>query len=243
MKRLQRIHHLFFIACTTAALFGAGVGLAQEMPVLPEPGTSNPGALSTDDEEGLIREIRLLPNHKRSLSLKEDERNVYARRTAELAINQAEDDGGKETESDRIRRVLTGLVVSGRTYSSKGIRLLAGDIIFEAGELVPQVLQDQTEMLMVENVTEEFVTIGWIDIETGELTGQRLTLTYDLSPRVGYVLAGQVIGGDKEGRKFGVMRRNTRPEQLADESDAREKEGSDSQLPNGLSQEIFNQAQ
>lgn len=191
------------------------------MPVSPEPGASAPVSITAAEAEGPVREIKLLPSHKRALALKEEERNPYAKRMAEVAIEETE--SGEETESDKIRRLLTGIPVTGRTYGKRGIRLLAGDIIFETGKEVPKVLEDQTERLVVENLTENTLTLGWIDPETGEPTGKRLNIAYDMETVVAYKLAGQTAKcDDPEGKelKFGSMRRDSRPAGMAEDPDS-----------------------
>jgi hypothetical protein len=150
--------------------------------------------------------INMRANEKRPLSLKEDERNPYARRSPEEEVNQ---DQGANAEELRIRERLSQLRVTGRSHGPNGLRVLLGDIILEEGAVLPHLLEDQSENLRVVEVTEDAVVLGWLDIETNELTGKSMQVAYDLSPSVTVALQGQVATDDEEGivmRRMGVLR-------------------------------------
>jgi hypothetical protein len=88
--------------------------------------------------------------------------------------------------------------------------VLLGDIILEEGAVLPQLLEDQSENLRVVELSEDTVVLGWLDIETKELTGKSMQVAYDLSPSVSIALQGQIdTGEDEEGivmRRMGVLR-------------------------------------
>jgi hypothetical protein len=135
------------------------------------------------------RTINMRPNEKRPLALKENERNPYAKRSANEELDQEEGDNAEEL---RIRDQLSKLRVTGRSHGPNGLRVLLG------------------ENLRVVELNEDTVVLGWLDIETNELTGKSMQVAYDLSPSVTIALQGQVeTGGGEEGvsmRRMGVLR-------------------------------------
>ncbi|MEM7600437.1 MAG: hypothetical protein AAF357_03355, partial [Verrucomicrobiota bacterium] len=134
------------------------------------------------------RMIEMRPDEKRPLLLKDSERNPYARRSPE---QETVTDSGENAEELQIREALNSLSVSGRSRGVNGLRILLGDIIIEKGGILPQLLENQTENLKVIEVSEDSVVLGWMDIETGDLTGKTMQMSYDLNPSVSYALHGQ----------------------------------------------------
>lgn len=173
----------------------SGAGMAPGMPAPAPAATFVPG-----------RMIGMRPTEKRPLSLKESERNPYAKRNPheEIATEAAGD-----AEELRIRERLSALRVAGRSQGPNGLRILLGDIILEEGRVLPQLLEEQSESLRVVELSEDTVVLAWIDPETGELTGKTMQVAYDLTPSVGYALHGQAGEADEEGvvaRRMGVLR-------------------------------------
>lgn len=170
-------------------------GMAPGMPAPAPAATFVPG-----------RMIGMRPTEKRPLSLKESERNPYAKRNPheEIATEAAGD-----AEELRIRERLSALRVAGRSQGPNGLRILLGDIILEEGRVLPQLLEEQSESLRVAELSEDTVVLAWIDPETLEPTGKTMQVAYDLTPSVGYALHGQSGESDEEGvvaRRMGVLR-------------------------------------
>lgn len=152
--------------------------------------------------------IEMIPQQKRGLMIQNGERNPYAKRAPEEERDLTENESDEESQ---IRAKLTSLKVTGRSQGPKGLRLLLGDIIVEAGRQLPQLLLTQVENLKVIEVTPEAIVLGWIDSKTGELTGKGLQVLYDLNPNVTYALHGQTGGLSEDGstpvsRSMGVLR-------------------------------------
>lgn len=173
------------------------------------------------------RMIQMRPEEKRPLVLKESERNPYAKRNPQQEGEREETTNGEEL---KIRERLGELSVTGRSEGPNGLRVLLGDIILEEGRVLPQLIEDQSESLRVVELNEDTVVLGWLDLESGELTGKTMQVSYDLAPKVSYALHGQTAGESGEEpvqRLMGVMRigeerRNHEPgsaaENLAGES-------------------------
>ncbi len=146
--------------------------------------------------EALIsRDIEMRPNEKKALSLRPDEKNPYAQRAPDEGLSQEEEQNEEELA---ILSKLNSLRVTGSSRSARGLILLLGDIMIERGRELPQMIPNQTQFLKVVDIAPGRIVLGWLDVETGELTGKTHQILYDLSPSVTYVLQGQV-GPDEEG--------------------------------------------
>lgn len=164
-------------------------------------------ASGQDGESIGNRKIEMRPNEKRALTLKPSERNPYAKRTVAKDVNQDEEQNAEEIA---IRNKIRALEISGSSRSNSGLRLLMGDILIENGMVLPQLIINQTQFLKVVEVTNDKVELGWLDVETGELTGKTMRISYDLGPSVAYVLQGQVGASGSDGlqreQQMGVLR-------------------------------------
>lgn len=198
---------------TLPLLFFASFALSHfaiaQAPVVPgQPGAAIPGAVPPVASYTPSRSIEMIPEQKRPLILKSEERNPYARRSPD---REELNDQGDNAEEMEIRDRLSSLSVSGQSQGNNGLRVLLGDIILEKGGVLPKLLEDQTEDLQVIEVSEDSVILGWLDIETGELTGKTMQMAYDLTPSVTYALHGQERGVGENGglqmaeRRMGVL--------------------------------------
>lgn len=173
-------------------------GAVPGAPAIPAP---NPAATFVPG-----RMIGMRPSEKRPLMLKENERNPYAKRSVE-EVEAAEEQAN--SEELRIREKLGTLKVTGSSQGRNGLRVLMGDIILEEGRDLPQLLEDQSELIRVMELTEDIIVLGWLDSNTGQPTGKTAQVAYDLSPSVGYALQGQNRGNGEESvaaRRMGVLR-------------------------------------
>ena len=183
--------------------------------------------------------IKMRPIQKRSLSMKLQERNPYAGRSEEQKKSAS---AGIDSEEYRIRTRLSGLAVTG---SSRGpnndLKVQMGDITLQKGKVLPPMIEEQTVNLQVIELTDEIITLGWLDIETMALTGKEMMVPYDLSPRIAYQLSGQALSEREPGiaapaRVMGVMKigkkRRNEAERIAAKDPAR-----------GLPREIYEAAQ
>tara|TARA_R110000850_G_scaffold185992_6_gene311918 strand:+ start:431 stop:1147 length:717 start_codon:yes stop_codon:yes gene_type:complete len=152
--------------------------------------------------------IEMRPTEKRPLIVRASERNPYANRSQD---QRDVNDNGENVEEVKIRQQLQALSVTGQSQGLNGLRLLLGDIIIERGEIMPQLLEDQSATLQVVEVTTDLIVLGWVDVESGELTGKSMPISYDLSPSVSYALHGQSNAestdpGQPSERRMGVFR-------------------------------------
>ncbi len=175
-------------------------GMSAPVPGMPLAGVpaATPAATFTP-----TRVIKMRPDQKRQILIKESERNPYAKRNPqeEVAVQKTVD-----AEELRIRERIGALRVAGRSRGPNGLRVLLGDLVLEEGRILPQLVEGQIESLRVVELTEEAVVLGWIDPETERPTGKTMEVPYDLSPSVSFALQGQDAGTGEEGVRMGVIR-------------------------------------
>jgi len=157
-------------------------------------------AHAATDENGNLDIMGLVPSDRLGVKVDTEERNPYANR--QVAKTVVED---TETEAARIRRVLTGLNVVGMSKGPRGMRILLGDLVLQEGAMMPSVVQGQTDRIMVTGASEKEVELTWV-VESGKpvTDGRRITIKFDLKPKVEVVLPGQKPNEVKEGE--GLMR-------------------------------------
>ena len=209
---------------------------------------SQVGAQGGVSAKATSRTINLLPEQKTSLVMRLDERNPFARRSPEkeeVAVAPDED-----SEEARIRKIFESLPVTGVSRGSRGLRALVGDMILEQGYIVPQMLKDQTEFLVVDLVEENQITLAWINLDTNDRSGKTLSLGFDLEAKVRSALAGRSLSEDEKQAFFErKIDRERRREALANASVS---EGDDDgteirpmprakpmSAPNGLESDIY----
>lgn len=159
------------------------------------------GISQAQDELVGSRKIEMLPDEKRALTLKPSENNPYAKRAV---VQEETPELEQNSEEVALRSKLSSLQVTGSSRSPRGMILLFGDILIERGRVLPQLIANQTQLLKVTDVTNEKIVLGWLDTETGELTGKTMQINYDLAPNVRHILQGQgQRGGELE---MGIIR-------------------------------------
>ncbi|MGI9240565.1 MAG: hypothetical protein ACR2RV_07170 [Verrucomicrobiales bacterium] len=134
-------------------------------------------------------DIGILPSQKIPASVDKGDRNPFSTRHVE---NNVPIDGiDTESEESRIRQVFAGLRVTGHVPASKGSpRVLVGDLILKEGIELPQVIENQTNVLRVTRITNKEVEITWIDEEVAEAP-RKLLIPINLEPEVSFLLPGR----------------------------------------------------
>ncbi|MFV1993870.1 MAG: hypothetical protein ACC661_00425 [Verrucomicrobiales bacterium] len=141
--------------------------------------------------------IGILPEQKNSVVVTETDRNPFAARSEAPTIAAYD----KESEESQIRRIFSGLHVNGVSETLDGYqRVLLGDMILEKGKRVPQLIPEQTEILIVSDITKEQIELAWLDAATSRFDSRTLLIPIQLNPTVEYVLRGQSGAGSTRRR-------------------------------------------
>jgi len=135
--------------------------------------------------------IGILPDQKRGLEVDPQERNPFGVVVVEKKEALTRGEAGKLTE------ILRGLPFSGLSRNGQGeVRsVLLGDLRLVEGEIVPQLVEGQTDELMVQSVSEDEVVVVWSK-EAGRQVAEarKLNLPLDGGPKVEVRLPGQRKG-------------------------------------------------
>lgn len=156
-----------------------------------------------ETESSDVLEIGILPSSKRGSRIDVAERNPYAARTVEKT--RGED---ATSEASQIIRILEGLRIRGLSRDRNGnIRtVLYGDLRLTQGTMLPQLLPNQNDELIVSSVTNEEIELAWLN-EAGnrEADGRKLLIAIELEPKVQIVLPGQVeVTGERKKAWIGI---------------------------------------
>lgn len=139
---------------------------------------------------GDFKEIGILPSSKRGSRIDVAERNPYAARTVEKT--KGED---ATSEASQIIKILEGLRIRGLSRDRSGnVRtVLYGDLRLTQGAMLPQLLPNQNDELIVSSVTNEEIELAWLNEAGNRVTdGRKLLIAIELEPKVQIVLPGQV---------------------------------------------------
>jgi hypothetical protein len=111
----------------------------------------------------------------------------------------------EETEEDKIKRVILAMPVSGLS-SVPGVpdsfRVMLGPMALSKGEVVPKMFHDQTEKLVVKNITDGKIEFAFVEAGESELPPREFGRAFerglstkheDGSPRVGMMMAGEIF--------------------------------------------------
>lgn len=134
-----------------------------------------------------VKYTLLKPNDKTSEVVREMDRNPFGRSDVEI---QAQNQKGTN-EENQVRDVLAKLRVVGVSPGPNGLRVMLGDMVLEAGQIVPQVLQEQTISLRVANITYDAINLIWVEAKPTGLPPRTLTIPVDIRPSVRVRLMGQ----------------------------------------------------
>jgi len=146
-------------------------------------------------------DVGTLPSQRIPSSVNAGDRNPFQTHIAQVEDTPGSFDG--DSEESRIRKVFSGLKVTGRVPASDGgsPRVLVGDLILKEGAIVPQVIENQTDILKVTRITDKEVELTWVAEEVADQP-RKLPIAINLEPEVSFILPGR---GNNGGGQFVTM--------------------------------------
>jgi hypothetical protein len=135
-------------------------------------------------QEG-VKYALLKPSDKTMEMVKTTERNPFAK--ADEGNSPSQKSLNEET---LIRERLEKLRVVGVSPGTNGLRVMLGDIVLESGQMVPDLLPEQTVALKVGAITAQTIELLWLEARPDGLPPRKLTIPVDLRPYVRYQLQG-----------------------------------------------------
>lgn len=155
----------------------------------PEPGATEAGAPAQ------VEYALIFPDEKAPETVKPEEENPFVALTD---LNAKEDVGN--SEENKIKDMLLAMEVVGASPRPQGYRVQLGDLILEAGMIVPAFLPDQSVQLRVNSITEEHgIEFVWLEKQRTGLPPRTLLVPIKIKPMVRFALPGQKRGGKVAG--------------------------------------------
>lgn len=155
-----------------------------------------PGSGATTDDKQEIEYVLLKPSDKTSETLRAEERNPYV--SAKSETEEIRNNNEENSIMDKLKQ----LAVVGTTRSPDGkLRVMLGDMILEAGKLVPQLLPEQSIELYVSGLYEDQIELQWVEKKNTGLPPRTFSIPVDLRPYVRFVLNGQIKPKEAEMNK------------------------------------------
>lgn len=135
-------------------------------------------------------DVGILPTYKKGVLVEQEERNPYA-----VLVAPKQQVVATGVEGAKLTAILEALPVSGVAKGAEGkvSAVLLGDLRLEEGQVVPHLLEGQTDELVVQTISPDEVVIAW-RLEAGRSVSQPRVLRkkIDLSPKVQTYLPGQI---------------------------------------------------
>lgn len=156
-----------------------------------------------ENKDGKVNYALILPEEKTFETVKGSEYNPFGG----LFNDKSKD--VSSAEDAKVSEILRSLPVNGKSSHNT---VLLGDIILRRGEMVPEVLPNQTVQLKVQDITQDHVELVFIERKPTGLPPRTLTLFTDVSPQVKLRLPGGGRGiatrpGGETHAPMGVIRK------------------------------------
>ncbi len=145
-----------------------------------------------------LRSIGFLPQDKADLKPEDKmdlkRRNPFAERKKAVANKPADT---AETEESKLRSYFEKIPVSGISKIGGKLTVTLGRHNLETGDVLPQVITGQTQILRVLRVEQNLLEIGWVEQASPDIaTPRKITKRIDLTPKVKVLLASEENTGE-----------------------------------------------
>lgn len=148
------------------------VGIAQGQEVLVDQGLSVDYAL-------------ILPDEKSPEMVKPEEENPF------VALTDLENEDVGNSEENQVKELILAMKVVGASLRPQGYRVQLGDMILQAGMVVPPFMPDQSVQLRVNSITEDQIEFVWMEKTKSGLPPRTLLMPINIKPWVRYAMPGQ----------------------------------------------------
>ena len=149
----------------------------------------------------------IFPDEKAPETVKPEEENPF------VAITELEEEDVSNSEENKIKELILGMKVVGASLRPQGYRVQLGDMILQAGMVVPPFMPDQSVQLRVNSITEDQIEFVWMEKTKTGLPPRTLLMPIRMKPSVRYAMPGQSGRGSSEGSPVMGERATTRVEQ------------------------------
>jgi len=137
----------------------------------------------------------IFPDEKAPELVKPEEENPFV-----AIVKEESKQDQTSSEENRVKERLLALSVVGASPRADSYRVQLGDLILEAGMVLPSFLPEQEVFLRVNTITEKEIEFVWLEKTKTGLPPRTLTMPIQIKPSVRYALPGQSAG--KGGERF-----------------------------------------
>lgn len=191
IHKIYRFNHLQIVIALVWMMFGPAKG--QESPAV-DPGLEVSYAL-------------IFPDEKAPETVKPEEENPF------VAITELEEEDVSNSEENKVKEMILAMKVVGASLRPQGYRVQLGDMILQAGMVVPPFMPDQSVQLRVNSITEDQIEFVWMEKTKTGLPPRTLLMPIKMKPSVRYAMPGQSGRGPAEGSPVMGERASMRVEQ------------------------------
>ena len=149
----------------------------------------------------------IFPDEKAPETVKPEEENPF------VAITDLEEEDVSNSEENKVKEMILAMKVVGASLRPQGYRVQLGDMILQAGMVVPPFMPDQSVQLRVNSITEDQIEFVWMEKTKTGLPPRTLLMPIRMKPSVRYAMPGQSGRGPSEGSPVMGERASMRVEQ------------------------------
>lgn len=149
----------------------------------------------------------IFPDEKAPETVKPEEENPF------VAITELEEEDVSNSEENKVKEMILAMKVVGASLRPQGYRVQLGDMILQAGMVVPPFMPDQSVQLRVNSITEDQIEFVWMEKTKTGLPPRTLLMPIKMKPSVRYAMPGQGGRGPSEGSPVMGERASMRVEQ------------------------------
>lgn len=127
----------------------------------------------------------IFPDEKAPETVKPEEENPF------VAVTDLDEEDVSNSEENKIKELILAMKVVGASLRPQGYRVQLGDMILEAGMVVPSFMPDQSVQLRVNTITEDQIEFVWMEKTKTGLPPRTLVMPIRMKPSVRYAMPGQ----------------------------------------------------
>ena len=132
----------------------------------------------------------LYPDGRQREELRPNERNPFIQAIPPEAVTTKPEEGA--TEEARLRRILRAMKIGGVSKGPDNKHVLLGSMILKPGKTLPQILNNQIEVLRVLSVNDNAVVLEFVEKDPSVSTRQ-LFLPFSIKPEVTQMMVGEAF--------------------------------------------------
>lgn len=135
----------------------------------------------------------ILPEEKSPELVKPEEVNPF------VAVTEVGEEDVSNSEENKVKELILAMKVVGASLRAQGYRVQLGDMILQAGMVVPPFMPDQSVQLRVNSITENQIEFVWMEKKSTGLPPRTLLMPIRIKPSVRYAMPGQSGQGMSSG--------------------------------------------